>query len=313
MIWEDRRLMVRVANLYYFEGFTQAQIAKKIGVSRPVISKLLNKAREEKVVEIYIKDENVHTVKLEQALEKKYELKEVVVVSQQDQLPEMVKRSIGRAAASYLTSQLTDVKRLGISWGTTLASLVNEFPYQKVENLNIVPLVGGMGRSNVEIHSNQLAYELAKKVNGTCSYLYAPAMVDSVELKDRLIENSDIHAVLEEGKQVEIALVGIGDPYRDSTMKKIGYLQETDMEDLKQAGAIGDIGSRFFNALGKQISHSLNERVIGMDLSVLQDIPLVIGVVEGKEKASSIDAAIRGRYVDVLITDDNTASALLDL
>lgn len=312
MNWEERRQIVKVANLYYFDGQTQAQIASKMGVSRPVISKLLNKAREMGIVEIYIKDENAHTVELEQQLEKTYQLKEALVVPAANLSTEMVKHALGKAAASYVSKNIKDIKSMGVSWGSTLSKFVQEYPFEQHRNLQIVPLVGGMGRKLVDIHSNLLAYQLAQKMNSHCSYLYAPAMVDSLELKERLVQSEDIAMVLKEGSNVEMAVVGLGNPFEGSTMTEMQYLTSEDLASLKQAGAAGDIGSRFYDADGKQIKHPLNDLVIGLDLEEFKNIPHVIGIVEGAHKVESIRAALKGGYLDVLVIDDVTADLLLN-
>ncbi|WP_174614571.1 sugar-binding transcriptional regulator [Virgibacillus ihumii] len=309
--WEERRLMVKVAKLYYFEGWTQAQIAKKNNVSRPVISKLLNNAKKEGLVEIYIKDETVHTVDLEQKLEKMYNLDEVIVVSTAGYEPVMAKRQLGKTAAAYVSNHLQDIKNLGISWGTTLLSLIQEYPYERRDDIHIVPIVGGMGTKDVHIHSNQLAFHLAQKMNTSCSYLYAPAMVETDELKERLVNSKDIAHVLEKGRNVDMVLASIGNPYKSSTMKEIGYLQESDLASLHKAGAVGDISSRFFDAAGEEIDHPLNNQVIGLDLKEIKNIPHVVGIVEGSYKLDSIEAALRGGYLDVLLIDDQTAQALV--
>ncbi|WP_298834394.1 sugar-binding transcriptional regulator [uncultured Planococcus sp.] len=311
MNWEERRQIVKVANLYYFDGQTQAQIASKMGVSRPVISKLLNKAREMGIVEIYIKDENAHTVELEQQLEKAYGLKEALVVPAANLGTDMIKHALGKAAASYVSKNIKDIKSLGISWGSTLSKFVQEYPYEQHRDLQIVPLVGGMGRKFVNIHSNLLAYQLAQKMNSYCSYLYAPAMVESVELKERLIQSEDIAMVLEEGRNVEMAVVGLGNPFEGSTMVDMKYLTTEDLDSLKSAGAAGDIGSRFYDADGNQIKHPLNDLVIGLDLKEFKNIPQVVGIVEGAHKVESLRAALKGGYLDVLIIDDVTADLLL--
>ncbi len=311
MNWEERRQIVKVANLYYFDGQTQAQIASKMGVSRPVISKLLNKAREMGIVEIYIKDENAHTVELEQQLEKAYGLKEALVVPAANLGTDMIKHALGKAAASYVSKNIKDIKSLGISWGSTLSKFVQEYPYEQHRDLQIVPLVGGMGRKFVNIHSNLLAYQLAQKMNSYCSYLYAPAMVESVELKERLIQSEDIAMVLEEGRNVEMAVVGLGNPFEGSTMVDMNYLTKEDLDSLKSAGAAGDIGSRFYDANGIQIRHPLNDLVIGLDLEEFKNIPQVVGIVEGAHKVESLRAALKGGYLDVLIIDDVTADLLL--
>lgn len=311
MNWEERRQIVKVANLYYFDGQTQAQIASKMGVSRPVISKLLNKAREMGIVEIYIKDENAHTVELEQQLEKTYQLKEALVVPAANLSTEMIKHALGKAASSYVSKNIKDIKSMGISWGSTLSKFVQEYPFEQHRDLQIVPLVGGMGRKLVDIHSNLLAYQLAQKMNSYCSYLYAPAMVESLELKERLVRSEDIAMVLKEGRNVEMAVVGLGNPFKGSTMTEMQYLTPKDLDSLKQAGAVGDIGSRFYDADGKQIKHPLNDLVIGLDLEEFKKIPQVIGIVEGAHKVESIRAALKGGYLDVLVIDDVTADLLL--
>ncbi|MFK3939936.1 sugar-binding transcriptional regulator [Alkalihalobacillus sp. NPDC078783] len=309
--WEDRRLLVKAANLYYFDGWTQAQIAKKMSVSRPVISKMLNRARELGIVEIYIKDENAHTATLEHQLEKTFNLKEAMVVPTAGLTPEMIRRSVGKAAAYYVSKNLEGITSMGISWGTALYNLVKEYPYENRPELNIVPLVGGMGRKLVDIHSNLLAYQLAQKVNGTCSYLYAPAMVESEDLKQRLIESEDIANVLEEGRQVQMALVGIGNPLLNSTMSTMEYLKEEDLVSLRKSGVVGDIGSRFYDVIGEQIKHPLNDRVIGLNLNELKKIPEVVGVAEGAHKVESLLIALKSGYLNVLILDDSTAQSLL--
>ncbi|PAV30888.1 transcriptional regulator [Virgibacillus profundi] len=310
--WEERRLMVKVAKLYHYEGWTQAEIARKQNVSRPVISKLLNAAKKEGIVEIYIKDETLHTVELEQQLEKKYGLKEVIVVSTAGYTQEMAKRQLGKTGASYITRNSAKIKSLGISWGSTLLSLIEEYPYERREDIHIVPIIGGMGSNYVKLHSNQLAFQLAQKMNASCSYLYAPAIVESDDLKERLVNTKDVAHVLEEGRNVDMAVVGVGNPFKDSTLEKMGYLEESDLSSLRKVGAVGNIGSSFFNAVGEEIDHPLNDHFIGLNVEEIKEIPEVIGIVEGSHKLESIEAVLKGEYLNVLITDDRTAQALVN-
>lgn len=311
--WEERRQLVKTANLYYIEGWTQEQIAKKVGVSRPVISKQLQKAKEYGIVEVFIKDESLHTVELEKELEKRFQLRDAVVVPTAGYSPELSKKAVGQAAANYVSKNSKKINKIGISWGTTLAELVREYPYERRGNIKIIPLVGGMGSKQVEIHANQLSYELAKKMNGTCSYLYIPAFIETEELKDRLVSMSDVKNVLEEGRSVDMALVGIGNPYQNSILREVGYLNEKDIDEFRKIGAVGDISSRFLDATGHPINHSINDKVIGITLDDLKNIQTVIGVVEGINKKESILGALNGNYLDVLIIDESTASVVLDL
>jgi DNA-binding transcriptional regulator LsrR (DeoR family) len=173
-------------------------------------------------------------------------------------------------------------------------------------------LAGGMGSQHVDIHANQLAYELAKKMNAACSYLYVPAFIESEDLKERLVKMNDVKHVLEEGKNVDMALVGLGNPYHDSILKKIGYLNDQDIEEFKKVGAVGDISSRFVNINGEPINHTINERVIGIKLEDINQIKFVIGVAEGMNKVESVLGALNGHYLDVLIIDETTAAAILE-
>lgn len=311
MDWQEKRQLVKVSNMYYNDGWTQAQIAQKLGVSRPVISKLLQRAKDEGIVKVYIKDESVHTVELEQHLERLFGLVEAVVVPNNGLTGEMAKREVGQAGANYISNNMKDVKSIGISWGETLANLVQEYPFERREEVTVVPLEGGMGVKQVQIHANHLANELAKKLHGTRTYLYAPAIVETEELKERLLAMQDIQTVLESGRNVDIALVGIGNPFAESTLMKLGYLQETDLSNLREVGTVGDIGYRFFDGNGQQVHDMLNRKVIGVSMDDFKNINKVIAVVEGEHKVESILGALRGKFIDVLITDELTAGAIL--
>ncbi|WOD61448.1 sugar-binding transcriptional regulator [Niallia taxi] len=309
--WQEKRQLVKVSSMYYHDGLTQAQIAQKLGVSRPVISKLLQRAKDEGIVKIYIKDESVHTVELERQLEQYFGLSDAVVVPNNGLSEEMAKREVGQAGASYISNNIKDVKSIGISWGETLAHLVQEYPYERREEVTVVPLEGGMGVKQVQIHANQLANELAKKLQSTCTYLYAPAIVETEELKERLMGMEDVQTVLEIGRNVDVALIGIGNPYANSTLMRLGYIQEHDLTQLREVGTIGDIGFRFFDENGAPINDSLNTKVIGITLAEFQKIKKVIAVVEGQHKVESILGALKGKFIDVLITDELTASAII--
>ena len=312
MDWQDKRQLVKVSNLYYRDGLTQAQIAKKMGVSRPVISKLLQRAKDEGIVEIFIKDESLHTVNLELEIESRFDLCDVIVVPNKGNSDALTMKAVGLAGAEYLSKNMSDIHSIGVSWGTTVAQVIKEYPYEQRKGIQVIPLEGGMGVRAVEIHANHLANELSKKLNGFCSYLYAPAIVGTKELKTRLMEMQDIKEVLDAGREVDLALIGIGNPHKESTLMKIGYLKDEDIMKLKELGAVGDIGFRFFDEFGIQIEDSLNDKVIGISLGELKHIKKVIAVTVGEHKVKSVLGALRGGYIDVLITDEKTAEAITE-
>lgn len=309
---KERMLMEKVAKLYYLEGWTQNQICKKVGLSRPIISKLLKQAREKNIVEIYIKDRLVHTVDLERMLETKYDLKEAIVVSAPDKSSETIRRHMGQAATAYLTKQLNDTKKIGISWGKSLYSFVEEFQSKEYSHIHLVPLIGGLGQNHLEYHSNQLSFSMAQQLDARASYLYAPAIADSAELRHSLMNSKDVAAVLEDGRTVDIAIVGVGSVTNETTAVDMGYLKEEEIASLKADGAAGDLNSSFFDGMGRLVDSPINDRIIGIGLEDIRAIPEVIAIAEGEYKTDSLHIALKAGFINVLVTDDKTAERLIE-
>lgn len=310
---DEKKLLLKICRLYYFDEWTQADIAKKMGVSRPIISKLLQKARNEGLVEIIVHDDSFHTIELEQKIEKAFPISDVLVVPTVDMPSDTAKSALAKAAAGYVSKTIRDAKKVGVSWGTTLFELVKEYPYENREQIKVIPLVGGMGSNRIELHSNQIAFELSKKLNGTCESLYAPAIVETRELRDLFVQTPNLDLVLEEARQCDLALVGIGNPFVNSTMEQIGYLKEEEMDDLRRAKVVADINSCFIKADGSIARNTINDKVIGIDVEELRNVDKVIAIAAGTHKAESIMATLRGGYLDVLITDDLTAYEILKI
>ncbi|WP_338042355.1 sugar-binding transcriptional regulator [Paenibacillus alba] len=308
---EERKLIVKICKLYYFESWTQEKIAVKFGISRPAVSKLLQKARDESIVEILIHDDRLETSDLEKEIETAFDLRQVLVVPTRDLNQDLIYSTVGKATSQFVLKSMKQTERIGVSWGTTLFHMVKEFPFEQKENLKIIPLVGGMGNDKTEIHSNQIAYELSKKMGVKCESLYAPAVVETELLRDQLVQLPYIASVLEEGKQIDMALVGIGNPFAMSTMEQIGYLSQDVLQELKSLHAVADINSRFIDQNGELCKHPINDKVIGIELEHLKTVKMVIGIAVGLHKIDSILAALKGKYVHVLITDELTASSLV--
>lgn len=125
------------------------------------------------------------------------------------------------------------------------------------------------------------------------------------------MSDEGVRQVLDGGKSCDKALVGIGDVTSSASLIAAGALTEKDMEELKRLGAVGDIMSRFFNIEGIPIQHSITDRVISVSLEDLKQVPLRIGCTAGMEKSSTILGALRGGYINALVTDEQTAHETL--
>src|SRR5699024_9415542 len=142
--------------MYHEEGLTQAQIAEKRGVSRSLISKMLNDAKDAGIVEVIINSESIYTIRLERELEKKFRLKDAIVVDISNIQENEVSKRIGQKAALYLSENIIQYSKIGISWGRTLRKLVDTFPYISHPDATVYPLIGGLSDKYFDIQSNQL-------------------------------------------------------------------------------------------------------------------------------------------------------------
>lgn len=296
--------------MYYEDGATQAEIAEALGVSRPLISKYLARARETGIVQIQIHDEISHPyASIETTLEKKYQLREAIVVSETGE--QSVKRNMGMATGNYLLRIAKKDQIIGVSSGTTLYEVANQMPNSNLHKLTIVPLVGGLGDERIDVHANQIVVKIATRLKAEYKLLHAPVAVDSSEAKSYFMRQTSIADIIELGKKSDIAIVGIGGSPEYSTMVQY-YMANQHELNWKEADVVGDICFNFINSLGESAKVSWNDRIIALSLNDLRKIPIVIGVAHGQEKVSAIHSALLGKLIHVLVTDDQTALKLLD-
>ncbi|WP_419893315.1 sugar-binding transcriptional regulator [Oceanobacillus kimchii] len=306
---DDKRLLIKIANMYYKEGEKQSEIAKKIGVSRSLISKYLTRAKTLGIVEIIIHDDDEHSFTiLESNIEKKYGLREVICVPSPE--GKTSKSYLGVEAGKYLIRVLENKQIVGVSAGTTMNEVATGIlPTKEFSQVCFVPLVGGVGDEQVDIHANSIVAKISKKLNSSYHLLHAPVLVDSKQAKEVITNQTSITNIRQMGSQADIAMVGIGGSPKHSTMVK-SYKSYGIIENLKEQEIVGDICYNFINKDGKLVNNEWNDKTISIDIEKLKDIPLVIGVAAGNEKVDAIKAALKGKFIDVLVTDEITATLL---
>ena len=308
---EKKNKVVEAAKLYYLLDYTQNEIAKKLGVSRPTVSRMLQTAKKEGIVQIKIRDmeENVDT--LEVALEKKYKLKKAVVAPVPQYEDHIIKTTIGLKAAEYLDTIVKDDDIIGVTWGTTLYHVAVELKKKSVNNVRIVQLKGGISHSETNTYVSEILYLFGKAFHTTPLHLPLPAIVDQVVVKQAMMADRHIKSIIDTGKEANIALFTCGPVKSESLLFKLGYFTDEDLEML-YSKAVGDICSRFFDQEGQICNDSLNERTLGIDLSELKEKEYSILVAGGNQKVDSIHAALKGEFANVLITDQYTARFVLE-
>jgi DNA-binding transcriptional regulator LsrR (DeoR family) len=311
----DLYLLSKVGKLYYEQGLTQHEIALKLHLSRPKVSRLTQQAIDEGVVQITVHAPQGTFSNLEYQLEKRYNLREATVVEALEPASqESVSRELGIAAARYFQRTVQDGDIIGISWGRTLSAMVNALQPMHVENVHIVQMIGGLGYPEAEVHATSLCRRLTQLLDSKLTLLPAPGIVDTVAVKQAIFTDSHMLSVLELFARINVAYVGIGAPTPDSVVLRGGkIMSQEDIRQLTAMGAVGDIALRFFDRDGRAVLSELDERVIGITLEQLKQIDHVVGVTGGPQKNEVVSGALRGGLVDVLITDLDTARYLLDL
>jgi DNA-binding transcriptional regulator LsrR (DeoR family) len=306
----DATLLYKIATAYYEDGLTQDQIGKRFGLSRIKVSRLLQQARQSRVVQITILPPPGSYGDREREVETLYGLDEVVIAGPGGNLADTM-AEIGLAAANYLARCLNEERVLAISWGTTILAVIEALSPQYLPDLRVVQMLGGLGRVESDTYGADLTLRMAQTLGARARLLPSPGIVGSRMVRDALLQDTNIAETLALAEHAELALVGIGVPDRGTILHQSHILTDEEIEELRTLGAVGDIALRFFDGDGKPLDHPVNDRIIGLDLEQLKRIPRVIGVAGGPGKYEVVRAALQGHLIDVLITDDTIAEQLL--
>ncbi len=309
----NTKLVIKVANLYYKDGLTQESISKKLKISKYQVNRILKRAVSSGIVQINIIDPASNISNLEEKLEREFNLKRAIVVENDGLSDVELKSKLGQATAGYLLEIIKDGDIIGVSWGTTVNEVINYLPPEINKSVEIVQITGGSHELSVNLNCHDITRRFASKFGVEPHLLYAPSIVDSKRMHDLLINETSIKKTFEYFNKLTIAIVGIGALYPKviSTLVKTGHISGEDLKSLKKNGAVGDVFSYFFNINGEICSSSLSGRLITMPVDDLLEVPYSMGVAGGELKAEAILGAIRGNYINIIITDSVAAEKIL--
>lgn len=308
-------ILGQVAAWYYEDNVDQTVIAERIGKSRSMVSRMLQEAREQGLVEIRVTYPLKRDTEVEDHLCKMFGLTEAWVLANppvNDRTTLL--RRLGRLGSRCLQAKLHNNIKIGIGWGASLHQFVRAMPSVRLDNALIIQIMGAAGHSDPMMDGTELARLLAQKLNAGHRFLPAPLFVENEMIAQSLLQEFSITETLALARQVDINLVGIGTiESRLSGLYRTGYFSESDMKEFKQTGVVGDVIGRLIDAFGTPLPLSANQCVIGLELEALRRTPLVIGVAGDVAKAPAILATLRGGYLDVLVTDALAAIKVLEL
>ena len=307
--------LIEVARAYYLENQTQAEIARSIGISRSMVSRDLTMARDMGIVEIRIHDPRVTRKTLEQRLLNYFpHLLDVVIAPAFSDSPDAIRAMIGRFAANYLSSHLRPGQRLVLGCGRTLRALVDALPKQPIPDLEIVQAMGNVGHEAHGIDYNEIARQAADAFDGRIYYVSAPAILGNRagSARDFIDANPVLSRALALTKQADVMVVGLGSLESDQLYAQAGLIEIDELASL-QGHAVGDICGRFFDRSGAEVIAPFADRMIGVDLNDLRQAQMSVGVAGGNDKIEPLLGALRGEYINVLISDELTIKQLIDV
>jgi deoxyribonucleoside regulator len=303
-------LLAQVASWYYEDNLHLSLIAKRIGRSVSLVSRLLQAARERGLVEIRINFPKAWDGALAELLTSNFPLRRAhVVVAHGPPEVSGSLRHFGSSTADLLAAELEASTIVGVSWGTHVHSVVSSMRPTRARAGTVVQVSGAIDAGDPTVDGAQLAQMLASKLGKDVRSLHAPLIVETESLAKSLRASPSIAETLRLAARADQLLIGIGSPFLPSAgLRRAGYLTDSDLAALQRCGAVGDIAGYHINADGEVLDIALNRRIVGLHPEAMGKIANVIVVATGSTKIAPLAAALRGDHIDTLVTDAATAT-----
>ncbi len=309
----DIHILVQAAQMYYMDGLTQEKIAQQLGISRSAVSMILTEAREFGIVDIKIKNPQINNDELSQKMIERFQLKKCFVIPVNAKLQRILTRIVATQGAAIAEKEIRSHSSLGVAWGTTCYEFMSAF--RNTENLfdvHVLPLIGGTNRIASEYQLNEMVRIMAEKLQGLPSFMYAPALAETIEERDLHMKSAYMQPLIEKWNTLDVALISVGAPpdYYSSTPQFEPEVAKQRFESDPTL-AVGDFCARRFNIHGEFLNNQYNRRIIGISEQELRNAGNVICMAAGDHKVLSILGALRADVIDILITDENTAERVM--
>lgn len=296
--------------LYYEDGLTQGEIADVMGISRATVNSYLADARDRGIVNIAIEPARLASLTVAQALKRHFGLADCLVVPSEDTARPLIDR-IGAAGGQALHRLFKSGDTIAVSWGRTVLAISEHAEVAGLQDVTVVQATGGT-RASFPYTPELCAAALANAVNGKLINISAPAIVSAPAVRDAFLHEPLIESQFGALAGANKALFGISSLRPNSTIHTSGFFESVPLQDYLAKGAVGVVAGRFIDVHGRTVAGPLDDRTIGISLDMLKNIDLRIAAAGGFDKVPAILAALRGGYVNVLITDAATGRGILN-
>ncbi len=309
----DLRLLMRAATMYHLEGLTQAQIAERLGVSRPTAGRLVARARAQGLVTVTVRAPShlaasIHP-DLERALERAFGLDEAFIMADPADGTPSGDAALGRAGASMLARRLSSGDTLGFTWGPEQVAVADALG-NSASCARVVQMDGSM--TSVEYHTgvDHALSRFAERLGARPVRLIAPLFADPETVR-AMARDSILSQALSAAKEADVMLFGVGSVSTSTTLFEGAYIDAAILGELVTLGAVGEIGGRFYDADGAAVHSSLVDRTVSVPLDDIRACRTSILISGGEHRRESILGALRGGYATIAVTDLATAEWLL--
>lgn len=303
--------IVEVAWCYFHDDMSQAEIAKRLGISRSTVVNYLAEARARDYVRISLRPMAFSEREIAEKLKIKFGLKDALVVpSVRNSAAETLGR-VARAAADWLPMLLKPGDRLGVSWGETVFRISEAAERITIPDLEIVQMVGSRA-TPLGFSAETCSTNLAQRFGAHCINLHAPLVVQDARLARLLQKEPVIAAQLDAIRNCNKTLFAAGSCTINSHVVKIGVVSPEGLSDYLAKGARAVVCGRFIDAEGRAISGEIDDRMIGVTLDAMLGKDLGLLVSAGPDKVNPIRAAIKAGFASHIATCSETAETLLE-
>jgi DNA-binding transcriptional regulator LsrR (DeoR family) len=309
-ISDSSSVRLRAAWLYHNQRLTQSEVAKRLGVSRATVIRLLHEAEVRNEVHIWINTDVADCLELSIKLERVFGLDRAIVVPIGPDAPD-VTAAVGSVLGRYLSETIVDGMTVGVGWGRTLTAALRTFVPSRQPATQIAALMGGVinpGRDN----PIEFSWRLASSLGAECYLYLAPVIVDSPQTKQTLLEDCGLKEIISLATGLDMAVVSCGDIGPDGSSLANSMIGDTIMPELIDRGAICDVMCNFIDPAGHTVEHEIAGRTMSVDLDVLSTARNLVLATGGAHRAAALLAAIRRMSPQTLITDEAAAIALLE-
>lgn len=295
--------------MYHEQGMQQRQIASKLGLSNMTVSRILQKAREEGLVSVTVKHPFEHIETLGNGIERKYGLREAIVVKTAATDRAGVRDVLAQACAFHLNMLVAENSIIGFGLGATVGRVMQHLVPMKSTNVHIVQLIGGL-EDIAYTNPLTIVQGAAARLKAEGTYFSYPAIVPSREVRDSVFLDSQLGEKMTSlWERCTTAVFGVGSI--DNGYLSPQLVTHEEIERNRKAGIIGDVLGHCFNRNGEFVATESADRLVSIPLAVLRKVPERIAVAGGVEKTEALKALLSAGMVTMLVTDERAAAGVL--